>query len=159
MTPRTNDSSDADSAGVPVLFRMQADHLNATTTVHLVGEFNGWSPTATPMTRSGNECIAAVTVVPGRTYRYKFLVAGTQWENDWHADAYVPNEFGGEDSLLDLTNHPVAEGGEPQPEPASTPDRPEGDDADSAPRQDDPDSPGAAIDDTEGTIPEPNEPG
>jgi hypothetical protein len=118
---------------------MAADHLDCKA-VHLLAEFNGWSPTATPMTRSGSEYIVTVDLVPGRTYRYKFLIDGTQWENDWHADAYAPNEFGGEDSLLDLTIS------------AS-------DSSDSATGADDPDSPGAAIDDTDGPIPEPNEPG
>lgn len=88
---------------ISVEFRMSADHLDAEQ-VHLVGEFNRWSSTATPMHRVGREFVATVQLVTGRTYRYKFLVDGEVWENDWHADAYVPNEFGGDDSLLDLTN-------------------------------------------------------
>jgi 1,4-alpha-glucan branching enzyme len=87
---------------VDVEFRMSTAHLEAGE-VHLVGEFNEWSRTATPMQRVDDHFTVTVSLAPGRTYRYKFLVNGEEWENDWHADAYVPNEFGGNDSLLDLT--------------------------------------------------------
>ena len=40
----------------------------------------------------------------GRTYAYRFWIDGDRWENDWRADAYAPNEFGGDDSILDLTD-------------------------------------------------------
>jgi 1,4-alpha-glucan branching enzyme len=115
---------------VTVEFRMTGDHMEAEQ-VHLVGEFNDWSRTATPMVRSGRHFVVSLPLARGRTYRYKFLVDGTRWENDWHADAYVSNEYGGDDSVVDLTR-PV--------------------------KADDPDSPGAAIDDLDGPIPEPNEP-
>jgi hypothetical protein len=69
----------------------------------VVGEFNGWSPTAHPMAREGDELVARLALVPGRTYRYRYLLDGDRWENDWNADGYVPNGFGGEDSVLDLT--------------------------------------------------------
>ncbi len=123
-------------------FRMQADHLDARS-VHLVGEFNDWSSTATPMMRCESQFVVSLQLETGRTYRYKYLVDGQRWENDWNADAYVSNEFGGDDSVLDLTN--VA--GDPQ-NPASP----------AEPSPADPDSPGAAIDDHEGELPEPNEP-
>src|SRR5439155_1022330 len=38
----------------------------------------------------------------GRQYRFRYFLDGHRWENDWAADAYVPNEFGGDDSLIDL---------------------------------------------------------
>jgi hypothetical protein len=37
-----------------------------------------------------------------RTYRYRFLLDGEQWENDWDAEMYVHNEFGTEDSLISV---------------------------------------------------------
>jgi hypothetical protein len=39
----------------------------------------------------------------GRTYRFRYLLDGERWDNDWAADAYVPNSFGGDDSVVDLT--------------------------------------------------------
>jgi hypothetical protein len=70
------------------------------TQVHLVGEFNDWSPTSVPMRREGDWFTAVVALEPGRSYRYRYLLDGSRWENDWDADAYVPNEFGTDDSLV-----------------------------------------------------------
>jgi len=33
---------------------------------------------------------------------FRYLVDGERWENDWAADAYVPNPFGGEDSVVEV---------------------------------------------------------
>ena len=54
------------------------------------------------MTRAGDEFHTTVHLKGGRTYRYRYLVDGRRWENDWAADDYVPNEFGGEDSAVVL---------------------------------------------------------
>lgn len=71
--------------------------------VRLCGEFNEWSPTATPLTRrKDGRFSVTVTLDAGRTYRYRFLVDGERWENDWAADAYLPNSYGGDDSVVDL---------------------------------------------------------
>jgi 1,4-alpha-glucan branching enzyme len=43
-----------------------------------------------------------VSLPAGQSYRFKYLVDGRRWENDWSADAYVPNNFGTEDSLIEL---------------------------------------------------------
>jgi hypothetical protein len=39
----------------------------------------------------------------GRAYRFRYLLDGQRWDNDWAADAYVRNDFGGDDSVVDLT--------------------------------------------------------
>jgi 1,4-alpha-glucan branching enzyme len=71
--------------------------------VALVGDFNEWSPDATAMTRrKDGRFSTTVSLQAGRDYRYRFLVDGERWENDWQADAYVGNEFGSEDSVLKL---------------------------------------------------------
>lgn len=69
--------------------------------VHLCGEFNDWSPTATPMTRRKDGTFrVTVALEPGRSYRFRYLLDGDRWENDWAADDYVPNEHGGDDSVV-----------------------------------------------------------
>ena len=69
--------------------------------VHLVGEFNGWDATATPMVlRKGGVYRAMVELTPGRAYEFRYVINGERWCNDWHADAYVPNVFGSEDSVV-----------------------------------------------------------
>ena len=68
----------------------------------VVGEFNEWSPTAHPMTRGDDGFFVTLTLPTGRTYRFRYLLDGERLQNDWAADAYVPNEHGGDDSELDL---------------------------------------------------------
>jgi hypothetical protein len=36
----------------------------------------------------------------GNTYRYRFLLDGKRWENDWGAEQYLPNDHGTEDSVI-----------------------------------------------------------
>jgi 1,4-alpha-glucan branching enzyme len=93
----------ADSnAMVPVEFRLSAA-LNATTAA-VAGDFNDWSTTSHMMQRSPDGSMALVVELPaGRTYQYRYLVDGHRWENDWQADAYAPNNYGGDDSVIDLT--------------------------------------------------------
>ena len=75
-----------------------------TTTAHLVGEFNGWDADATPMKRApktkGGGFTAKVKLDAGQSYRFRYLLDDGRWENDWHADAYLPNEFGSDDSVV-----------------------------------------------------------
>ena len=43
---------------------------------------------------------ASVTLKAGKQYRFRYLLDGDRWENDWQADAYVPNDFGTDDSIV-----------------------------------------------------------
>ena len=71
--------------------------------VQLCGEFNGWSTTATPLAaRKDGRFSVTLSLPTGSAYRYRFLVDGERWENDWAADGYVQNGFGGDDSVLHL---------------------------------------------------------
>jgi 1,4-alpha-glucan branching enzyme len=73
--------------------------------VSLVGEFNDWDTMATPMTRdrANADWKATLELETGRRYRFRYLVDGKEWLNDWHADDYVENPHGSDDSVVDLT--------------------------------------------------------
>jgi 1,4-alpha-glucan branching enzyme len=75
--------------------------------VNLVGEFNDWDTTSTPMARERADVNWKVTVelAAGRCYRFRYLVDGEKWLNDWHADDYVENPYGFDDSVVDLTHY------------------------------------------------------
>jgi 1,4-alpha-glucan branching enzyme len=91
-----------DKKGCKVTFELPA--AVSAESVQLCGEFNDWSLTATPLARrKDGRFSVTVTLELGRTYRYRYLVDGERWENDWAADAYTPNEYGGDDSVIDLT--------------------------------------------------------
>ena len=69
--------------------------------VSLCGEFNAWSPAATPMKRqAGGRWETTLALPPGR-YQYKFVVDG-QWLPDAKAHAFVHNDFGSFNSLINI---------------------------------------------------------
>ena len=72
-------------------------------TAFLCGDFNGWDKTATPMNYSEQDGFSvAIKLSIGKSYRFRYYLDETRWENDWQADSYLPNEFGSEDSVVEL---------------------------------------------------------
>jgi hypothetical protein len=69
--------------------------------VNLSGEFNGWSPTATPMKRQGVGLWLTTLALRAGCYQYKFVVDG-HWLPDPNAHAFVPNEFGSLNSVIEV---------------------------------------------------------
>ena len=68
------------------------------------GEWNDWSADADVMRRDAEGGFSTtVDLEAGRAYRFRYLLDGERWDNDWAADAYLPNDFGGDDSVVDLT--------------------------------------------------------
>lgn len=86
-----------------VTFELPAE-VNAET-AYLCGDFNDWDETSHPMKRAKDGSFkVTVSLKPGREYRYRFLLDGERWENDWSAESYVPNALGSEDSLINISN-------------------------------------------------------
>ena len=73
-------------------------------TAAVSGEWNDWSADADVMQRDADGGFrVTVSLDAGRAYRFRYLLDGQRWDNDWAADAYQPNDFGGDDSVVDLT--------------------------------------------------------
>ena len=69
----------------------------------LCGDFNGWSHDTLPMTkRRDGRFSVTLSLGSQQSYRYRFLVDGKRWENDWAADDYVRNIYGTDDSLIQI---------------------------------------------------------
>ncbi len=69
--------------------------------VTLVGVFNDWSETDQPMKRQKDGSFAlTLELETGKSYEFRYLVNGTEWHNDWEADAYVPNPYSGDNSIV-----------------------------------------------------------
>lgn len=72
-------------------------------TAQICGEFNGWDQEANPMERQDDGSFTlTLELSSGRSYQFRYLLDETHWENDWAADTYVPNLFGGEDSVVEV---------------------------------------------------------
>jgi len=67
--------------------------------VAVVGDWNGWDPGATPMSRHAGTWTASVNLPPGR-HIYAFVVDGRHWENDPHAPLEPANAFGFRNSVI-----------------------------------------------------------
>jgi 1,4-alpha-glucan branching enzyme len=92
---------------VTVTFELPAS-VQASTAV-ICGEFNQWSASAHPLVRAADGRLQTTLDLPaGRAWRFRYVLDGERWENDWAADAYVPNEFGADDSVVDLTEIQVS---------------------------------------------------
>lgn len=84
----------------------------------VVGEFNDWSETADPMSQDEDgRWTATISLEPSRAYRFRYHLGEDRWENDWNADHYVGNDFGGADSVVVVPEQPVA----PPPAKAAAP--------------------------------------
>ena len=72
-------------------------------TAALCGDFNKWDPAANPMKRLKDGSFSTtVSLESGHSYRFRYWLDDARWENDWQADAYLPNDFGTEDSIVKL---------------------------------------------------------
>lgn len=70
-------------------------------TACLVGDFNDWDENGLPMQQNSDGSFSVTLALEkGREYQFRYLVNGHQWHNDWQADSYVSNPFGGDNSVV-----------------------------------------------------------
>jgi 1,4-alpha-glucan branching enzyme len=82
---------------------------------NLVGEFNDWSRTQTPMFQSKIDGAWRVTIEldADRDYQFRYLIDGETWYTDYFADSYVANEYGSDNSVVHTAPPPPPAAGEP----------------------------------------------
>ncbi len=84
-----------------VTFTLPKEAASEARGVALVGDFNNWDREATPMKRLKNgDFSITLELQRDREYRFRYLIDGNRWENDWHADRYEKNRYGGDDSVV-----------------------------------------------------------
>lgn len=68
--------------------------------IYLVGDFNNWDETATPMHQERDGVWRAVLELKrGVSYEFRYLIDG-QWTSDSHADGFAENRFGVSNSVV-----------------------------------------------------------
>jgi glycosidase len=84
--------------------------------VHLAGNFNGWSKDATQMIDDGTGVFSAELPLADGLYQYKFVLDGQKWVNDPSADKTLESDdnYGGKNSGLRIGPDPAKL---PPPEP------------------------------------------
>ncbi|MBN1313394.1 MAG: isoamylase early set domain-containing protein [Anaerolineae bacterium] len=74
--------------------------INAKTAV-LVGDFNNWDKKVAPMIYTADGSWQVILRLDTRReYQFRYFVNGSEWHNDWEADRYVMNPYGGENSVV-----------------------------------------------------------
>lgn len=87
-----------------VTFNLSKDDSNSADTANLVGDFNNWDTSATPMKKykNGNFTVT-LDLVPKKDYQFRYLLNGQEWVNDQEADKYVAvPDLGSENSVVAL---------------------------------------------------------
>lgn len=84
-----------------VTFRLSKKEARDAEHVFLVGEFNNWDETATPMKplKKGG-FTATLALKPNNSYQFRYFFDQTVWENDPQADQYVHSTFGSCDNSV-----------------------------------------------------------
>ena len=67
----------------------------------VVGDFNGWDPTVTPLIkRSNGTASVSVTLPAGKRVLFRYVTQDNQWFNDDAADGYEVGEHGTENCVV-----------------------------------------------------------
>lgn len=74
----------------------------AENSVQLVGDFNDWDKVSDSLEKKKDKWEITMRLKPENSYRFKYLIDGEKWENDDAADSYIANDFGSEDSVVEV---------------------------------------------------------
>jgi 1,4-alpha-glucan branching enzyme len=76
---------------------------NGAAEVAVVSEGNNWTPVAMTRTKKSGPFRAKLRLPQNGQFQFRYLVDGSHWANDEAADAYITNEFGGANCVVDTT--------------------------------------------------------
>ncbi|MDN3651917.1 isoamylase early set domain-containing protein [Thalassotalea ponticola] len=85
-----------------VTFAFARDDIND---VLLYADFNNWQPIKMSYVKSSNSFKAKVRLPKDCEFEFRYLLNGSEWENDYCADAYRANEFGSDNSIVSTHTH------------------------------------------------------
>ena len=88
-----------------VTFTVSAEAAQGANNINIVGDFNSWSSTDTPLTL-GNDGSFSVSLelAADREYQFRYLLDNSRWENDWNADKYIPAPYSNADNSVVVTS-------------------------------------------------------
>lgn len=82
-------------------FRIYKKDAKDAKRIFLVGDFNNWHETATPMKPLKNgDFIVTMDLKTGREYQFRYFFDGMVWVNDADADKYVHSSYGNCDNSV-----------------------------------------------------------
>ena len=84
-----------------VTFKLSKKQAHAAGSVRLVGDFNEWNLSTTPMKKLKNgDFTTTIDLAKDAQYQFRYLLNDKDWENDWEADAYIPSSVSFDDNSV-----------------------------------------------------------
>ncbi len=83
-----------------VTFEIPIGCARGAESIYLVGDFNDWDHTSTPMRRSAEKFSLSLTLEQNRDYQFCYLTDSGDWLNEDEADCFAPNSFKGFNSVV-----------------------------------------------------------
>lgn len=69
----------------------------------LAGDFNAWSADAQPMKKLKDGSFSVtLSLDAGKTYAFRYVLDDSIWVNDPEADSYIANEYGEDNSQINV---------------------------------------------------------
>ncbi|MFC3912710.1 isoamylase early set domain-containing protein [Pseudaeromonas sharmana] len=93
---------------VQVTFEVSKEAAQSADQVYLLGEFSDWEPVELKKMKTGVfKTTVNLSTLEQDSYQYRFRLVmddgSEKFDNDWDAEAYVSNPFGGENSLVSVS--------------------------------------------------------
>jgi 1,4-alpha-glucan branching enzyme len=86
-----------------VKFSLSGDQYNSASSILLVGDFNNWQIGETPLKKAKTGVWSvSLDLETSKEHQFRYLIDGTNWENDSEADKFVPSGLGSENSVISL---------------------------------------------------------
>ena len=93
-----------DNKTCKVTFTLKKEQCKDTEKIFLVGDFNSWSSTETPLVKQKDGSFSVTVELPiNREQQFRYLL-DDRWENDLEADKYRPSFIGNVDNSVVNTN-------------------------------------------------------
>lgn len=84
-----------------VNFKLSEATAKAAKKASVVGEFNNWDASATPMKKLKDGTFSVtVDLEKGKEYQFRYLIDDKIWETDFSADKYVTTPFGNSENSV-----------------------------------------------------------
>ena len=99
----------SDGKKCTVTFTVNPEAAAGAEKVYLVGEFNSWNETATPMKKGPDGSFSVKKQLEtNKEFQFRYCLDGNTWINDWKADKYVRSELANDDNSVVDTTKPKA---------------------------------------------------
>ena len=84
-----------------VTFKVAKDACKNVSKINIVGDFNSWSSTETPLIKQQDGSFSVtLDLIQNREFQFRYLFDGDRWENDVNADKYCPAPYSQVDNSI-----------------------------------------------------------